>query len=408
MFFDFVTSEMRKLDTPAQKRAYVAEALPKLKDPILWCGYNPKPFAKNDKTNTLKVIFRQRRAIQTVEKLYGPRNPAPEYVRETINQVVHNICTTRELFRVNGHDEENIWAHKLFPLAANLDKQLKALFQGKADHITFTDEYIGNGTFATVLHAMSKNRILAVKLFHDPRANHVPKSNARYETVQNIAENLEHSKEITKQSPFVQIRHIAPHQTGLPFAYIADYFSGINLEDLFSTVEPETFEEYQVQADEVIRTYTGMLELIHKKDFVFCDNNLGAILINPTSNEVRICDYDHLQPLETEGKNVYTPGYASFEQSLGLPQTKLGDIEGFCRIVDRIGNRDSNREEKNSELTLRRLHELAQINYTYDSKRANHVKPNLKQIVCDTLTYPRDDSITTSDLVSAVKEDYRM
>ena len=158
----------------------------------------------------------------------------------------------------------------------------------------------------------------------------------------------------------------------------------------------------------VLMTYAQMLDSLHNQNKLFGDNNWGAVIQN--NEDIRICDYDFVTSIEnvsSDELHAFAFIYGSQEHYLEKGLNKSSDLEGFSLMMDHLlvkksflgyefEDRQKNRASVKSNKRI------------YSKARIAKLPNQLKKIVPALINYPRDNSISAKDFVSAIKEDYKI
>jgi serine/threonine protein kinase len=269
----------------------------------------------------------------------------------------------------------------------------------------FSPDCIGKGGMADIYAAEdSSGSRLALKLF---RPNYAVDRFARdgwSRRVHHILENVYDLRSVVNKAPFIPLRGIV-HASCSPNWYVMDRFDGRSVASVLDAGE----ELDRGAKHRVVIAYANMLKGLHSQGLLFKDNNWGAVLFNADS--VAICDYDmvsrqdELNSGDHFARLVRTPIFCSREDFLtDLPFTCQSELESFALMIDRLilgtyylGDGYENRMKYEQEAKT--------YERQYIDLRSAKLPPNLRDVVAGLLNYPRDDSLTVDDFISATDMD---
>jgi hypothetical protein len=333
----------------------------------------------------------------------------PEEIQGIYETFEKSRARTEELLGLSWETRRALPTHEVFPYWNRFNEVIHQEMENgwksiDLEKITFLPEIIGRGGFSTIYRAQSEeNKMYALKLFHS--LNHfVDPFNGRRRAYEQIAKNLKTQKELFSKEPFASLVALSQGYDGILKSYLMNYVSGVTVKE---TVENKVIIPKETLG-RVLITYSQMLEFLHNQDKLFCDNNWGAIIVN--DKEVKICDYDFLADKKDVALDTFYPvtlRYSSFENLLCKGLTISSDLESFALMIDNLFVGRAFLGEKHEE--ERRTKAAAEINKReYPKERISKIPKNIGKLVSALITYPRDNSITASDFLSAIKQDYKI
>lgn len=288
----------------------------------------------------------------------------------------------------------------------------------RIDDLVITDNILGKGGFSFVYKANGRGgEEYAVKLFR-PRSS-FPFSE-RFSTFlswkvrDDILRGLSARKNIFSSWPFIPVRTIC--KSG---GYVMDYFKGNNVGGILHSEEigglPFELKHERDNVHSLLLAYSSMLSRVHHEGLVYNDNSWSNVLLGWEDGGARVCDYDLVSTLkECEdrkakcywGHNQVSPREKSLP-SRDKPICQSSDLESFALMIDRLFNDDYLICREGVSSDLARL-EASNNRRIYDPERASKIPQKLRPAVIPLIQYPRDDLITADDLVSAIKDEYKV
>ncbi|MFH1456368.1 MAG: hypothetical protein ABIF40_05470 [archaeon] len=359
---------------------------------------------------TSKKLDKQQQFFEEMDELLGKDRPKI-YEQLSIN-FARSKAQMLELSEMH-YDERMIQSNSDLPPycydfdwavkrdARNPDKTLPKLIE----QATFSPDLVGRGGFGEVYRGQSSdNQDLALKIFHIPWKFNSIEREKKWSYAQKIKNNIRRKQEIFSQEPFAKLLYVFPDN--VMSGYIMEFFRGSNFTGKkVKNIAPTTSKQ-------VLLTYAKMLEMLHTQDMIYLDNKWGNILFK--DQEIVICDYDFVSTIEEAnkpdffGQRIKTAEYVCQEQLLGEGFKPLGDLESFALMIDTfyIGNRFLTGYTA-YDVIKRQLKPARQNKRIYPQERQKQIPAPLRDIVSGLITYPRDDSFTATDFVSAIQEVYK-
>jgi hypothetical protein len=350
------------------------------------------------------TIVERRQFYEEIEAL----DPNSELLRVVMSEFDAEAQQMRKLVAMKEEDRMRLSAHEFFPLFGRFDYLLHQCYRECAsvrlNDITFTTELLGRGGFADIYKAVHNDGTpYALKLFHVPEqvqrfARVTGEFNrAKHAVLQNIAENFS----FFSQRPFLAPVFVTKDYSNHNF-YVMEYSPGQSVQSLMEKGKLAPEDEGRA-----LLTYARLLDLLHTNDRCSVDNNWGAVLLE--RDDVRICDYDAATPREflqrrVDDRKFGVSIYKSREHTIrGLPICPAGDLESLALMADHlvIGSAFINPEDYvgNAQSRDKNLRE-------YPMERVKQLPAHLGQVVPELIRYPRNDSLSAQDFVSAIKADY--
>jgi hypothetical protein len=376
-------------------RLYVKE--PATGPPVLWPA----------KKEFLRRVKGEREVFERIEALFP--NGQPETLKILKQRFEYGIEMSLKLYE---YDKNLVRRdhHQLPPYAYGFESLLKNVqnyYRGiPLEDITFTDKFVGHGTFAAVYLAEAKDgKKYAVKIFNpvwqylDHRIH-----NTNFCAIQRaMLDSLKTNEELLKYEAFAQVRGVYRPESREPW-YMMDFLDGKSVADMIQDKDDIPAKKRQ----KILLTYALMLQHLHRQNHLFIDNGWGSVIVNDSS--IGICDLDVIsREDENTGEKLCTgvaphkPNYASREQLLRKGKlTKVSDLENFALMIDHLFTRKyflvcGGWEQDKKEMGK------AEDNYRkYPARRAKKVPKEIRTLVHDLISYPRDDSITIDDFVKAL------
>ncbi len=352
---------------------------------------------------------------QQIRDLCGGNLPAE--IQKLYGEFQKNRARTEELLSLSTENRRKLEIHERFPYWNNFNGAVHNIFKNSygcwstvdLEAITFLPDIIAKGGFATIYTAEDKEgKKYALKLFYplETFPTGFRERNNREKDYNQIAQNIWVQRELFSKEPFAYLRAAPCPKSGYGAArgYLMDFIPGQTIR--------ESLESKLVLPDEfigrVLMTYAQMLDSLHSQNKLFVDNNWGAVIAN--NGNIKICDYDFVTSVENVASDefhVFEARYGSREHYLKKGLNASSDLEGFSLMIDHILVRASflayswEDQEKNRAIAKSNKRR-------YPGARIAKLPNQLKRMVPALINYPRDNSITAKDFVSAIKEDYKI
>lgn len=336
----------------------------------------------------------------------------PEEIESHYKNFCRNLKRTKELLELDDSARRTLLIHEMFPFWGNFNEAVHKMFRHKwedfnVSELNFSTEPLGTGGYASIYKAKQKPYVL--KLFH-----HLARFNGglgdqqiRRRQYELINHNIGENKELFHKEPFIPVRANSyiyrGDLNGDTVAYVMDFFEGESFSKIIEKVPEKLNKELVGKA---LLTYALMLEKVHALNKVFIDPAWDNLLVK--GDEMKICDVDFLTSIDKLDGNLLFPAhqaYASYEHCISQQPTFSGDLEGLALMAHHaiIGESFIDTSTWETQYENRKKAKANQRNYT--SKYKKRLSKNLRDIVTPLITYPRDNSITASDFVSAIKMD---
>jgi hypothetical protein len=412
----YILEKLKEIDN-LEKRTEEAERLVEcFSDRIRNGAWNPPmPWShgySND-DDIKRWLQEEEKFYEQVKDLCGGK--LPKLVDEGYEKYKKNRKHAEELLQKERFERNKLNLHEFFPYWEDFDKVIHKILRGARtdiplEELTFSNEMIGKGGFGTLYKTRDKGgKEYALKLFHPSMFFYSEVANARRAVINLARENLTSQKNAPSERPFIPIRTISfdkdnyDHELYPPLAYIMDFFQGESIEAILKHDKNKLKDKKLV--GNTLLTYATMLEMLHYQKKVFMDNNWGGVLVR--DEEIGICDCDFITPIEKLSNYKDFPGHRSYfsrEHLLKQLPSYVGDLEGFALMIDELFYGKPIIETIHQQIAHE---EKAKENKRkYSESRINKLPDNLRQIVPLLISYPRDDSITATDFVSAIKKDF--
>jgi len=415
MSINYIIDEVAKIED-LEKRKKETDRLAKcLEDRLPYGGHNPPFYPGDTERETIKRWAIESEAdFARLKELCG--GEFPEFLKEYYAAYQRRREHTERLLSLDSKKSRRQNICDYFPYWDDFNRFMHKKFDNvKADidvsKLRFLPKLIGKGGFAEVYAIITEGKQdgdydYALKLFF-PSFMHQADFERPYvrKRVNRVIKNLQLQEEFLKQEPFVQIhaREWRGDSWETEWAYIMDYVRGQDVKEMIEK-NPEVFRDKQLTGN-ILLTYAKTLNLLHKNGRVFVDNSLDAIIVGDTS--IKICDVDNIIPITEleEGHSPYHLHYSTREQVLEKKPSYSSDLEAFALMIhhllfkkpllgtdweDRTQNKQKAEENKR----------------VYLKEFQRRLPKQLSLVVSALINYPRDDSITAEDFISAIKEDY--
>lgn len=403
----WILRELEKIDDLDERRAEAEKLLDRHRDDHVPRGIW-YPGAEWDRLESvIQDIESGDRFFWNLEQLFG--DDPPRIFTDLYERFRKEKIQMIRLTTMKSDERRKLPAYRLPPYFPDFDRVLRQSAYPRrgdgfnVDHVEFTTDMIAEGGFAEIYKVQGRETF-ALKLFF-PRSKQTYyecNTGSYSQVVSSIMENVRRKADLISQAPFVPLRY-APKNGEW---YVMDYFRGRCVKNALKCKELD-----KETAGRVLQAYAQMLKQLHESGYVFVDNNWGAVLFDDV--EVGFCDYDFLSTTEEMAEEGYftrkinTPTYSSREQNLEEAVTPASELESFGLMIDEMIY--GSIWAPTDRLEFREWTKLAEENKRkYPAERRNRLPPQLKQVLPRLLTHPRDESVTSDDLLSAIQTDYDM
>lgn len=360
----------------------------------------------------------QKRALSQYRELkaYYPTNPSE--IAEAEATLQKNIETLRKLAAMSFEERGRLQIHEYPPFCIDFKAALMHGVDKPGYHeiplraFTPTTEVVGKGGFGTVYLACGNSgEEYALKVFFPTKLiPNVFERAGKSEKIYKILANLRSKAHKTNQSELFTKLKIVP-DCAYPEWYLAERAKGSGITSLLSKKNKKRKDKDLITR--ALITYASMLHYLHSQGLIYVDNDWSAVVVSEEEEEARVCDLDFISSL----KEINTPWhfarkvghlkYLSREQicsaTLEDCEYLLGsDLEGLALMVDELvigvpflplQIKQRLKYEKEAKANKR----------TYPRERAQKIPKKLRPVIQGLLTYPRDDSITARDFLTAIR-----
>jgi hypothetical protein len=377
----------------------------------------PDPAYAKRRQEMITSIEEGRQCFEELSELFN--GVLPELVARAWVRYENNREHSLAMLRMKPEAQARLMPHEFFPFWPDFNAGVHRMFQEPTwdaellereflDGLTFSSTPVGRGAFGAVYPATAKDGSrFALKVLHDFGLISCTLDEFAdvSEKSQLIYTNILSQLDLWREKPFIPVRAQTGFNNGFPpFMYLMDFVEGDDVEKMIGK------RSEAVAGDDMrfalLFTYAKMLERVHERGSVVVDNSWRHVLVN--GREIRVCDPDFITPehLLPEVSYVRDPYYYSKEQTLRTKPTKHGDLECFAHMIYTLftgvhytsthllygsGNQHFARENKRH----------------FAAEHREKLPAPLRDVVAPTLTYPRNDSITATDFVSAIKQTYK-
>jgi len=408
----YILEELEKINSLKERQKEAVRLVRCFKDRIPTGGSNPPIWpGDSDDENIRSNASYTESFYQRIRSLC---NGFPAEIKESYQEFQKNRVRTEELLALQNEDRRKLAIHELFPYWNNFNEEVHKILKNNCldnldlESITFLPKIIAKGGFAMIYSAEDKEgKKYALKLFYplDKFPIGLGERHARKANYTQIARNIITQRELFSKEPFACLRAFHyPERYEPMLGYLMDFIPG---RAIIRSLENK-IELPDETIGRVLMTYAQMLESLHSQQKLFGDNNWGAVITN--NENIRVCDYDFVTPIENVAQDefhAFDARYGSQEHYLERGLNTSSDLEGFSLMIDHLliketylahgrENREDNRIIVESNKRM------------YPKTRRAKLTKQLGQVVSALITYPRDNSISAKDFVSAIKKDYRI
>ncbi len=294
---------------------------------------------------------------------------------------------------------------------AFLARSLKSTEKSFVEGLAFNKNPIGGGTFSEIYKGEDiEENAYALKLFKpDFRFNHYMDGWVK-RTIDLCFKNIYRIKELVQEDPFTKLVLFPKQRDNYDEWYIMEYFDGTSVQD---KLNDEHFKKNEELLAKIMTTYGAMLKKVHNKQLVFLDNGWHSVLVgneNAELPDVKICDYDTMfstEKIREKHINMMKPNCASREQLLGEGFSVHSDIECLAQMIERLFNNTDYIKTKSYAIQQNFVNAAKKNKRTYPKRRQANLPHHIRQVVVPLLNYPRDDSISLDDVISAIRQDFK-
>ncbi len=319
-------------------------------------------------------------------------------------------CTPSELSDLANEDLPPYFYD--FNWAVKLDGRAKnGIISPTIQQIQFYNQFIAKGGFGEIYLAQNYDgRKLILKMGHVPWKYPLGRRSSKRKMINQIKHNVRSKRKILSQKPFARLVEIFPGKN--PSMYVAEFIQGQNVNDLLYLYKRRLKPFPEEKIGQILLTYAEMLEMLHKEDMIYLDNKLSNIIYN--RDRVAICDFDFVSSIKDAqrdnffAKKIKTPVFISREQVLERDFRQVSDLESFALMIDSLFYLDyfliSLANSVKSNKILKTCQNFALVNKRhYPICRQERLPHPLRDIVKSLLEYPRDESITATDMKIAIQ-----
>jgi len=287
--------------------------------------------------------------------------------------------------------------HQLPPYIYDWKKSiLGEYYYGDLEDFSFTKKLLGKGGFSFVYLVLGpKGEKYALKIFHPSWKFPMERRAFSNEMIVN---NVKEKQGMLSEFPkFSNIEAFSPKKHIFEKAdepwYLMDFING-------KPAKRQLLGKGSVDnhlKKSVVKEYAEMLRFLHSRDFVFYDNNWGAMMING-NREFAFIDFDMITKVGEEPPvRCFSINYVSRNQlkKESEPTTKNIDLEGFAKMIDHlyVGKPLIDNTEE-----FRRFEEKRE----YTQERKQKLPKDLGNVVERVLTEPKCN-INIDDFCSAIE-----
>jgi len=333
---------------------------------------------------------------------------SPEIFQKLMTKFERNYNHMLELAGMEPSDLYNLPTHKTFPFFDDFDGYVRmskvAWSNISLTNLTFTPNFVGKGAFADVYQVSDNDgNKYALKLFRR-KSQMKPFLWELYSSyINHILRNVKKNKELFSQKPFAAPRACTNTLQSCCW-YLMDFSEGESVQDKLDN--GENLVKDKELTERILLTYANMLKMLHSFGKLFMDNSWSCVLIN--DDEIAICDYDLIASSDDPENGTkfiagHTP-YRSRETIWAKFPSPSSELESFALMIDHLFFGKpiiTTKNERNHKRSAK------QNKREYPLERKGKLTPMLEQIVPPLITYPRDDSITIDDFISAIKQDFK-